>query len=118
MKPKAFILNLIGIFCIFVALLVGTLPFACAFLCGLLVISRNLSHSLSFCFAATITMFSAAYPDAFDFGFIRLRPHDVIRIHDEASLLPSLIWNIIMASIGTKAGAAMRIGYRDAKPTA
>ena len=114
MKPKTLILNLLGIFCLLVAVLIGSLPFVISFLCGMLVLSRNLSHSIAFCSIFAITAVSSAYPDAFRFGTLQLRLHDSVTIFGSASFLPSLIWNLFAASVGVKAGNALRTGFRDA----
>lgn len=114
MKPKTLLLNLLGLLCLAAAVLIGSLPFLMSFLCGMLVLSRNLSHSIAFCSVFAITAVSSAYPDAFRFGILRLRLHDSVTIAGSATFLPSLIWNLFAASVGVKAGHALRTGFRDA----
>lgn len=114
MKPKAFLLNFLGILCLIAAVLIGSLPFVVSFLCGMLVLSRNLSHSIAFCSVFAVTFLSSTYPDAFRFGILQFRLHDSVTIAGSVAFLPSLVWNLLVASVGVKAGHAMRAGFRDA----
>ncbi len=108
---KRVALNFLRVLVILGAVLIGSVPIIFSFLCGIFVASRNLAHSISFCFAASITIFSSAYPAAFRFGILQLRLHDSVTIADSTSFLPSLIWNLLIASVGAKAGSALRTGY-------
>lgn len=94
-----------------IAVFIGTIPFLCGAFFGVVIRIQPIAVLLSFALAVGITFFSAANPEFFHFGPVRLNLHDSLFIYGVPSLAANTVMNMIYALIGSLSGTAFRTGY-------
>jgi hypothetical protein len=98
-----------------IAVLIETIPFVCGSFFGVAIRIRPIAAFLSLALAIAITLFSAANPEFFRFGPVKLHLHDCLFIYGIPSVASSAVVNMIYAFIGYLSGVAFRAGYESAR---